>query len=244
MSQPLSRRRFVEISGGILPALGLLEPLTLLSCTRTRDEPLFRISLAQWSLHRALYAGELDNLDFPATAHRDYGIEAVEYVNSFFKDKAQDRAYLQELKDRAQDHGVANLLIMCDGEGAIGDPDDAARSARRSRTTIAGWTRHSSWDATRSGSTPSRQAHLTNSAGWPPMGSAGSPNSPPQREINVLVENHGGLSSNGAWLASVIQRWITPAAARCRTSATSSWPRTSGTTATRAWRSSCRLPRR
>ena len=91
-------------------------------------EPLFDISLAQWSLHQALGAGELDHLDFPGVARREFGIDAVEYVNSFFKDSGRDQGYLLTLKDRCEAEGVRSLLIMCDGEGRIGDPDDAART--------------------------------------------------------------------------------------------------------------------
>jgi sugar phosphate isomerase/epimerase len=192
------------MAGSIAPAAVLLQPSSLLSCARAGDEPLFLISLAEWSLHRALYAGQLDNLDFPATARRDYGIEAVEYVNSFFKDKAQDRAYLQELRDRARDHGVANLLIMCDGEGAIGDPDDAART-----TAVENHYRwvdaaqflgcHSIRVNAQSAGSPDEQRWLA-ADGLRRLTEFAA-----ERDINVLVENHGGLSSNGGWLASVIQ---------------------------------------
>ncbi len=95
-----------------------------------RPKLLYDISLAQWSLHRALRAkGEdrLDHLDFPATA-RGLGIAAVEYVNSFFKDKARDEKYLGELRDRCDAEGVRSLLIMCDGEGDLGDPDSKRRA--------------------------------------------------------------------------------------------------------------------
>jgi len=176
----------------------------MLSCTRTGDEPLFGISLAEWSLHRALYAGQLNHLDFPATARRDYGIEAVEYVNSFFKDRAEDRAYLQELKDRARDHGVTNLLIMCDGEGAIGDPDDAART--RAVENHYRWVDaarflgcHSIRVNAQSAGPPDEQRRLA-ADGLRRLTEFAA-----EREINVLVENHGGLSSNGSWLASVIR---------------------------------------
>src|SRR5260221_9497654 len=83
--------------------------------------PLFRISLAEWSLHRTLFDKKLDNLDFAKTAKNDFGIEAVEYVNQFFKDKAQDQKYLAEMKKRAGDLGVKSVLIMIDNEGALGD---------------------------------------------------------------------------------------------------------------------------
>src|ERR1700712_3282582 len=90
--------------------------------------PLFNISLAEWSFHRALQADEIDNLDFPLIARRDFDIDSIEYVNSFFKDKAKDQAYLQELKERCDDNGVRSLLIMCDHEGDLGDPDSDERT--------------------------------------------------------------------------------------------------------------------
>ncbi len=123
MPHGIGRRAFLESVAAALPAAVFLPPLM----TRFTSS-LFSISLAQWSLHRTLYAGELDNLDFPGVTRTEYGLDAVEYVNSFFKDKAEDQGYLRELKQRADDHGVKSLLIMCDGEGAIGDPDEAART--------------------------------------------------------------------------------------------------------------------
>ena len=57
---------------------------------------MFKISLAEWSLHRTLFDGKLDNLDFPAFAKKEFGIDAVEYVNQFFKDKAKDTKYLTD----------------------------------------------------------------------------------------------------------------------------------------------------
>jgi L-ribulose-5-phosphate 3-epimerase len=181
-------------------------------------DPLFRISLAEWSLHRALSAGQVDHLDFPVIAKRDYGIEAVEYVNTFFLDRAaprpsssayfrgrtEDRRYLRTLKQRAADHGVRSLLIMCDGEGAIGDRDAAART--RTVENHYKWVEaarflgcHSIRVNAQSQGTPEAQRdfavdglrRLTEFAA--------------ARGLNVIVENHGGISSNGAWLASVIR---------------------------------------
>ena len=88
----------------------------------------FKISLAEWSLHKALFAKKIDNLDFPKIAREEYGIEGVEFVNQFFKDKAHDSAYLKDLKKRANDVGVTCVLIMIDGEGDLsatqGGPTD------------------------------------------------------------------------------------------------------------------------
>src|SRR5690606_25097252 len=57
-----------------------------------------------------------------------FGIDAVEYVNQFFMDKAQDEKYLAEMKKRAGDAGVTSLLLMIDREGQLGNPDGAART--------------------------------------------------------------------------------------------------------------------
>ncbi|UCC82821.1 MAG: sugar phosphate isomerase/epimerase [Gemmatimonadota bacterium] len=189
-----------------VPAVLLTSPLSWLGCSSSprAQDPLFGISLAEWSLHRALYDGELDNLDFPMLTRVDYGLDAVEYVNSFFKDKAEDSAYLSELKTRADDHGVKSLLIMCDGEGALGDPDDAART-----TAVENHYRwveaakylgcHSIRVNARSEGTPDEQRELAVD------GLRRLTEFAAQRELNVIVENHGGISSDGAWLSSVMR---------------------------------------
>lgn len=160
--------------------------------------------MAQWSLHRALNAGQLEALEFARTTREDYGLDAVEYVNSFFKDKATDEGYLRELKMRAEGHGVRSLLIMVDGEGALGDRDDEARDE-----AIANhyqWVEaakyvgcHSIRVNARSEGTADEQRDLVVDGLSRLVAFAA------EREINVIVENHGGLSSNGAWLASVME---------------------------------------
>jgi sugar phosphate isomerase/epimerase len=167
-------------------------------------EPSFRISLAQWSLHRALNAGELDNLDFPGIARRDFGIEAVEYVNQFFKDKATDEAYLADLTQRCDDNGVTSLLIMCDGEGALGDPDDAARTTAvenhyRWVEAAKSLDCHSIRVNAQSQGTPDEQQNLAAD------GLGRLTEFAAQHDINVIVENHGGLSSNASWLVGVMR---------------------------------------
>ena len=100
----------------------------------------FKISLAQWSLHRTLFAREMDNLEFPAAA-KQFGIDAVEYVNQFFIDKATDKRYLTELKTRADDVGVTNVLVMCDGEGELASAD-AILSGGTEATIVAARATH------------------------------------------------------------------------------------------------------
>lgn len=168
-------------------------------------DPLFRISLAEWSLHRTLFDKKLDNLDFAKTAKNDFGIEAVEYVNQFFKDKATDRKYLTEMKTRASDLGVKNVLIMIDEEGALGDPDESKR--KQAIENHYKWVETAKFlgchsirvNAQSQGTYDEQQARAAD--GLRRLTEFGA-----RHEINVIVENHGGLSSNGQWLSSVIRK--------------------------------------
>ena len=125
-----TRRNFLKIAGAtaLLPAS--------LRADHHGKKPLFEISLAEWSLHRTIRSGKLTNLDFPAKA-KEMGIGAVEYVNQFFKDKAQDRDYLKQLKMRVDDAGSKSLLIMCDGEGRLGIRIPPAASSSSATATQA-----------------------------------------------------------------------------------------------------------
>jgi L-ribulose-5-phosphate 3-epimerase len=177
------------------------------------DEPLFRISLAEWSLHRTLFGGKLDNLDFAKTAKNDFGIDAVEYVNQFFKDKAKDQKYLAEMKRRAGDLGVRSLLIMIDDEGALGDADEARR--KQAVENHYKWVEAANFLGCHSirvnaQSQGSYEEQLDRAAdGLLRLTEFGA-----AHQMNVIVENHGGLSSNGAWLAAAIKKVNHP---RCGT---------------------------
>ncbi len=202
----ITRRSFIRSTAAALPATALAQPLPHLARRSAAQEtaPLFRISLAEWSLHKTLMARELDNLDFPVVTRDDYGIEAVEYVNTFFKDKARDSSYLAQMKQRCDDNGVRSLLIMCDGEGALGDPGDGART-----TAVENHYRwveaakflgcHSIRVNALSRGTPDEQRTLV-ADGLRRLTEFAA-----QHDVNVIVENHGGLSSNGAWLVSVME---------------------------------------
>lgn len=198
------RRQFLKTSTTLSFGLGLgtLNGETGMAAAPKR---LFALSLAEWSLHRTLRAGKLDNLKFPETAKQQFGIDAVEYVNQFFKDKARDQVYLAELKRRAADQGVKSLLIMIDDEGDLGDPDDSKRQAAIENHYP--WVEaakflgcHSIRVNARSAGTPDEQRQRT-ADGLRRLAEFAT-----THQINVVVENHGGLSSNGAWLASVIQQ--------------------------------------
>ncbi len=198
MNPLCSRRSFLAASAAALAAAQASVTFAASSAAK------FEISLAEWSLHRTIFGGKLDNRDFAATAKKEFGIEAIEYVNQFFKDKAKDAAYLAELKKRAGDIGVRTLLIMIDGEGNLGDPDE-----NRRRQAVEN---HYKWvEAAKALDCHSIRVNA---------GSAGTYEEQQQRaadglrrlsefaathKLNVIVENHGGLSSNGAWLAGVMK---------------------------------------
>jgi sugar phosphate isomerase/epimerase len=166
-------------------------------------ELFFKISLAEWSLHKTIFGGKLDNLDFPAKAKNDFGISAVEYVNQFFKDKAKDRTYLSELKKRCNDNGVTSVLIMIDGEGGLGDTNATQRTLAIEN--------HKKWvEAAQFLGCHSIRVNAYGEGTSEDVSKAATDGLRALSEfakdfnIGVIVENHGGYSSDGQWLAKVI----------------------------------------
>jgi sugar phosphate isomerase/epimerase len=195
----MDRRDFLAVSVGGLASLGF------------SADPVFRISLAEWSHHRALFAGELSHLDFITRARKDYGLDAVEYVNQFFMDKARDQRYLEEMKSRADGEGVRSVLIMCDDEGDLGDPvaADRARAVENHRK----WVEAAKFlgchsirvNARSNPELPFEEQEKLAADGLRSLCELADPHG-----IGVLVENHGGLSSNGIWLSAVMKRVAHP----------------------------------
>ncbi len=120
MTSPIERRRFLQLSAASAAGLALSSQSLLHAQEgKAKQEAqqggekakpmLFKISLAEWSLHNTLFKGKLDNKDFAKTARTEFQIGAIEYVNQFFKDKAEDQAYLAELKARQEEHKVRAL---------------------------------------------------------------------------------------------------------------------------------------
>ncbi len=202
----MERRTFLAIGAGTVGGLCLNGCACLDKMCADSKEP-FKISLAQWSLNRRLFGKaepKMDNLDFAKEA-RSFGIEAVEYVNQFFMDKAKDTKYLTEMKKRAKDNGVKSLLIMCDSEGNLGDPDSKRRDVAVENhykwveaAKILGC--HSIRVNASSAGTYDEQINLA-SDGLRRLSEFAL-----KYKINVIVENHGGLSSNPQWLTTVIKK--------------------------------------
>jgi L-ribulose-5-phosphate 3-epimerase len=202
MSAITSRRRFLLTSAALSTAALAAGPTRLFAAET--DVP-FKISLAQWSLHRTIRdEKKLDHLDFAKVTREEFGIEAVEYVNQFFKDKAKDESYLSQMKQRADEFGVKSLLIMIDGEGNLGAPEEADR--------VKTVENHKKWvDAAKFLGCHSIRVNAGSSGSFEDQqklaadGLRRLSEYAAKSDMNVLVENHGGLSSNGAWLAGVMR---------------------------------------
>ncbi len=201
----MKRRTFLTLSAGTAGGLCLAGCTSLDAMLGGSKEP-FKISLAQWSWHRRLRGQQqpkMDNLDFAGEA-RQFGINAVEYVNQFFKDKAKDTKYLAEMKKRAKDNGVKSLLIMCDGEGALGDQDPQRRTQAVEN--------HYKWlEAAKYLGCHSIRVNASSRGSYTEQlklaadGLRRLSEKAVEYNLNVIVENHGGLSSNSQWLTDVIK---------------------------------------
>ena len=166
----------------------------------------FKISLAEWSLNKNLFGNKITNMEFPSIAKNKFGINAVEYVNQFFKDKAEDESYLKELKSRTSDLGVDNVLIMVDGEGHLADQNDKKRSECVEN--------HYKWvEAAKFLGCHSIRVNAYATSSDPEEGKTAAVDGLSRLTefakpygLNVIVENHGGFSSNGKWLSDVMKQ--------------------------------------
>jgi sugar phosphate isomerase/epimerase len=147
----------------------------------------------------------MTNLDFPKVTKNDFGIHAVEYVNQFFKDKAEDSKYLTELRKITEDLDVDNVLIMVDGEGPLGAGTDAKRQQtidnHKKWVTAAKFLGCHSIRVNSHGEGANDDEKAANCV----KGLRALSTFAEDHDINVIVENHGGLSSNGTWMAKVLK---------------------------------------
>ena len=202
----MKKRAFLKTAAkaSIMSGVALSLPSTLSWAGNNKPKLFFEISLAQWSLHRTIQKGELDNLDFAMTAKKKFGISAIEYVNQFFMDKATDKKYLNEMKSRAVDHNVKRMLIMIDDEGDLGDLNTGIR-----KTSVEN---HYKWveaanhlgchsiriNAFGNGSKADVGSAMVDSLGM--LSDFAKP-----YNINVLIENHGLYSSDAKWVANIMK---------------------------------------
>lgn len=189
----MTRRTFAKQSTAFAAALPFMTALPTKSW--------FSISLAEWSLHRSIFGGKIDPLDFPVIAKQKFGIDAVEYVNSFFLPSGD---FVAELKRRAEGEGVTNLLIMVDEAGRLGDINPALRADAVDRHTL--WLDFAHQlecksiriNARSEGTSEEQMKRMAD--GLRQLASRAS-----ERDLNIVVENHGGYSSHGDWVAGLMR---------------------------------------
>lgn len=202
------RRSFIKDLGMLTAAAGLssLLPFNLQAYTK---KEFFSISLAEWSLHKSLFGKKMTNLEFPLKAKNEFGINIVEYVSPFFDKKETDATYLKQLVNITHNEGIQNHLIMIDGEGQLGDLDEQARAKAVEN--------HYKWvDAAkvlgcktiRVNAAGKGTAEEVKSAAVDGLGKLSAYGR--EHQINIIVENHGGYSSDGKWLSSVMKQVNNP----------------------------------
>ncbi|MDN3593812.1 sugar phosphate isomerase/epimerase family protein [Zunongwangia endophytica] len=174
------------------------------------NKPFFKLSLAQWSLEKPIHSGKLDAIDFAEKASQ-LGFEGVEYVNQLYFDKYRDSdnpeaafsKLLDTLKAKSEQFNVENVLIMVDDEGDLAAMEDEKREEAIQK--------HKRWvDAAQFLDCHAIRVNLFGSnkeAEWKTNAVKGLTELSEYastKGINVLVENHGGLSSNAKLLAEVM----------------------------------------
>jgi sugar phosphate isomerase/epimerase len=205
MNHNSNRRQFLNSSLGIAAGLAVGGPLSSFAFSANdKKKPLYKISCTEYSLHRMISAKKLDNLDYAAFIRKTFDLDGVEYWNRPFFTKSEDKKYIADMRKRADDVGVAGTVILIDSEGDLGAPDEAKR--------IDAVNRHKKWvvcakqlgchsirvNARSKGSYEEQQVLAAD--GLRRLSEFAKP-----LEMGVIVENHGGNSSNGEWLAGVMK---------------------------------------
>ena len=169
-----------------------------------KQDPFFEIGLAQWSLNKSLKSGKIDNLDFARIAREKFDIGIVEYVNQFFINKAKDKKYLSEMLNISNDNGIVNNLIMIDSEGNLGDTNNRRRNKainnHKKWIEAAKFLGCSHIRVNAAGDGSEQEVSKNASESLAALGEFSI-----DYDINVIVENHGGYSSNAKWLVEVIK---------------------------------------
>ncbi|AXT58937.1 sugar phosphate isomerase/epimerase [Aquimarina sp. AD10] len=186
------------------------EPVTEVS--KTIAKPFFKLSLAQWSLHKAMQSGEIDPKDFAQKAS-ELGFEGVEYVSQLYaedlKKDADPKKAMQQLLEvllaKSKQYKMQNLIIMVDGEGDLAVLDENERNEAVEK--------HKKWvDAAKFLGCHSIRVNLfgTNDPNkWVDVATDGLSklsDYAASKDVNVIVENHGYLSSNASLLIEVMKK--------------------------------------
>lgn len=191
-----SRRDFMKIVGAGVMASAL--GATGASAAPQRD---YKVSLALWSLHKAIGAKQVDMLDVPKMSAQDFGIDGLELVSTLLA--STETPYLNTLAKNAADNNVKMLLIMIDGQGEI-----AAEAEEKRQEAV---TNHKKWidianyfgcHSIRMNWAGAPHEIVNDNAalkavidrsvpGFHALAEYGD-----RKNVNVIIENHGGASSH------------------------------------------------
>ncbi len=203
-----TRRNFIRKTGLGALAIGLSNDFIFASAKPLEEKEL-KISLAQWSLNKAFFGGTMDAEDFAEIAKSTFNIDAIEYVNSFYKDNASDENFWSIMRMKAEDSGVRSLLMMVDETEKLGD----LNTNKRKKAVED----HYKWihaakilgchsirvNAFGDGSPDELEASLVDGLGQLTEYAA-------KENIHVLLENHGLHTSNAIYMAGIIKQVDNP----------------------------------
>ncbi len=213
----MDRRKFLQQSTQLAIGAGIGSAFTGCSDLLSEEEALafetavsednlfFKISLAEWSLHKTIWAGEMEHLDFAKVARNEFGIEAIEYVNQFFIDKAEDTAYLNQMNQRANDNGVEQLIIMVDMEGSLATlKEENRKQAIENHLKWINAAKYLGCHSIRVSTYGKGDRTDVLNAAVDSLGQLATYAA--KEDLNIVVENHGGYSSDASWLAEVMRQ--------------------------------------
>lgn len=170
-------------------------------------ELFFKLSLAQWSLHKAVFSKKMSPMDFAQKA-KELGFEGIEYVSQLYKEeikKSDIVSVVDAMNAKSREYGMKNVLIMVDGEGSLASPDLTERKKAIEN--------HYKWvDAAKTLGCESIRVNAHGKGTSEDVADAAVKglgelcDYAQKKGVNVLVENHGGNTSNASWLADVMKR--------------------------------------
>ncbi len=202
-----SRRVFLTETAMGIAGAGLVAALpTYLNAGQRASG--YKLALSQFSLASEFWTKQLDPLDFAAKT-KSYGITGLDYCSMFFATKAKDEAFLAELKKRAADNGCYNLRIMVDSEGVLGslNAEERAKAVEN----------HYKWiDAAATLGCTMIRVNVEGDGDPNEVEKAAAESLTTLIEygrkgnVDIIVENHVGISCNGAWLAALMKKMNNP----------------------------------
>lgn len=175
-------------------------------------DPFFKLSLAQWSIHRMINDNGVDPYSFAEKA-KNWGFAGLEYVSQLYSKELEAANYSEEAMTNfveksnveARKHGLKNVLIMIDRQGDLATTDVTERTGAVEN--------HYKWvDAASAMGCHSIRVNL-NGSDQPEEWAASAVDGltklatyAEDKNVNILVENHGGFSSNAMMLAEVMAK--------------------------------------